>query len=91
MKAVLAVGYATLLIGTPIALINYLKSGVAQSWHGPQYNVYVIWLSLERIAAVGFLGLLAYSAIVFCGHTSTIVGEKSRLHSSTQRPGGFER
>ena len=31
----------------------------------PNTTVYVIWLSLESIAAVGFLGLLAYSAIVF--------------------------
>lgn len=61
----LAVGYATLLIGTPIALINYFN----RAWRGvdtvPNTTVYVVWLSPESIAAVGFLGLLAYSAITF--------------------------
>jgi hypothetical protein len=61
----LAVGYATLLIGTPIALINYFNRAWRRVGTVPNTTVYVVWLSLESIAAVGFLGLLAYSAIMF--------------------------
>jgi hypothetical protein len=65
VKAMLAVGYATLLIGTPIGLTNYFN----RAWHRvgtvPNTTVYVIWLSPESIAAMGFLGLLAYSAVMF--------------------------
>jgi hypothetical protein len=65
VKAMLAVGYATLLVGTPIALINYFNRAWRRVGTVPNTTVYVVWLSLESIAAVGFLALLAYSAIMF--------------------------
>lgn len=65
VKAMLLAGYATLLVGTPIALINYFNRAWRRVGTVPNTTVYVIWLSLESIAAVGFLGLLAYSAIMF--------------------------
>jgi hypothetical protein len=53
------------LLEPPIALINYLNRAWRRVGTVPNTTVYVIWLSLESIAAVGFLGLLAYLAIVF--------------------------
>jgi hypothetical protein len=61
-----AAGYATLLVGTPIALITYFNSGVAQSWHGPQQSRLrdLAQPIVESIAAVGLLGVLAYPATI---------------------------
>ena len=61
----LAIGYAALLIGTAIALINYFNRAWRRVGTVPNTAVHVIWLSLESITAAGFLGLLAYSAIMF--------------------------
>lgn len=65
VKAIVAVGYALLLIGTPVALTTYFN----QAWRrvGTVHNtaVYVIWLSLESVAALGLFGVLAYPAIIF--------------------------
>lgn len=65
VKVIVAAVYVTLLIGTPIALINYFKRAWRRVGAVPNTTVYVIWLSLESIAAVGFLGLLAYPVITF--------------------------
>jgi hypothetical protein len=64
-KAIVVVGYITLLIGTPIALTNYFNRAWRRVGTITNTTVYVIWLSLESIAAVAFLGLVAYPAIVF--------------------------
>ena len=60
----MAAGYATLLVGTPIALITYFNRAWRRAGMVPNRAAYVIWLSLESIAAVGLLGVLAYPAII---------------------------
>jgi hypothetical protein len=65
VKAILATGYATLLLGTPIALIAYFNQAWRRVDTVPNTTTYVIWLSLESIAAVGLLGVLAYPAVLF--------------------------
>ena len=65
VKLIVTAVYVTLLIGTPIALINYFNRAWRRFGAVPNTTVYVIWLSLESIAAVGFLGLLACPVITF--------------------------
>ena len=65
VKAIVAAGYVTLLIATPIALVSYFNRAWRRVRTVPNTTVYVIWLSLESIAALGFLVLLAYSAMLF--------------------------
>jgi hypothetical protein len=64
-KAIMAAGYVTLLIASPIALVSYFNREWRRARSGPNTTVYVIWLSLESVAALGFLVLLVYSAILF--------------------------
>jgi hypothetical protein len=64
-KAIVAAGYVTLLISTPIALIGYFNRAWRRVGAVPNTTAYVIWLSLESIAGAGVLGLLLYSAIMF--------------------------
>lgn len=65
VKAIVAVGYVLLLIGTPISLIAYFNRAWRRVGTVPNTTVYVLWLSLESIAAAGFLGALAYPAMTF--------------------------
>jgi hypothetical protein len=65
VRAIVAAGYATLLVGTPIALITYFNRAWRRVGTVPNTTVYVIWLSLESIAAVGFLAALAYPDVLF--------------------------
>lgn len=65
VKAVVAVVYASFFIGTPIALATYFNHAWRRVSAVPNRTTYVIWLSLESIAAMGFLGLLAYTIITF--------------------------
>jgi hypothetical protein len=65
VKAVVAVVYASFFIGTPIALASYFNQAWRRVRTVPNRTTYVIWLSLESIAGMGFLGLLAYTTITF--------------------------
>jgi len=65
VKALVAAGYVTLLIATPIALINYFNRAWRRVGMVSNKTVYVFWLSLESIAATGLLAVLVYPAIVF--------------------------
>lgn len=65
VKSIVAAGYALLLIGTPISLIAYFNRAWRRVGTVSSTTVYVIWLSLESIAAVGLLGVLAYPIILF--------------------------
>jgi len=65
VKAIVAAGYVTLLVSTPVALINYFNWAWRRVGVVPNTTVYVIWLSLESIAALSFLGVLACSAVMF--------------------------
>jgi hypothetical protein len=67
MKAIVAAGYVTLLVGTPISLIAYFNRAWRRVGTVSKTTAYVIWLSLESVAAVGLLGLIAYPAIIFAG------------------------
>ncbi len=65
IKAVVAVVYALFLIGTPVALVAYFNRAWRRVATVPNRTAYVIWLSLESIAGVGLLGILAYATISF--------------------------
>ncbi len=65
VKAVVAVVYALFLVGTPIALATYFNRAWRRVGTVSNRTVYVVWLSLESIAAAGLLGILAYASISF--------------------------
>lgn len=65
VKAVVAVLFAVLLIGTPIALITYFNRAWRRAATVSNRAAYVTWLSLETVAGAGVVGLLAYVAIAF--------------------------
>jgi hypothetical protein len=64
-KAFVAAGYVTLLVSTPIALIDYFNRAWRRVGAVADTTAYVIWLSLESIAGAGVLRLLLYSATMF--------------------------
>jgi hypothetical protein len=66
-KAIVGTGYVTLFIATPIALFRYFNGAWRKVRTVPNTTAYMIWLSLESVAALGFLVLLAYSAVLFAG------------------------
>lgn len=69
VKVILAVGYALLLVGTPIALIAYFNRAWRRVDTVPNTITYVVWLSLESVGAAGLLGVLAYPVVLFVvGH-----------------------
>jgi hypothetical protein len=63
-KAIVAAGYVALLIASPIALVSYFNREWRRARSVPN-TAYVIWLSLESVAAFAFLLLLPYPAILF--------------------------
>ena len=65
VKAVVAVLFVLLLIGTPIALVTYFNRAWRRVATVPNRTAYVTWLSLETIAGASVVGLLAYVAIAF--------------------------
>jgi hypothetical protein len=87
VKAIFVAGYATLLTGTPIALMNYFNRAWRRVGIVPNTTVYVIWLSLESLAAVGFLCVLAYPAIMFAVARLRWLA-KHRVY--TQKPNGYK-
>jgi len=65
VKAIVAAGLATLLIGTPIALATYFNRAWRRVAAVPNRTAYVLWLSLESIAGIGGLGILVYATVTF--------------------------
>ena len=65
LKVIVAAGYITLLIGNAIALTDYFNRAWRRVGTVTDPTVYVMWLSLESIAAAAFLGLAAYPAVIF--------------------------
>jgi hypothetical protein len=65
VKAIVAVVYALFLIGTSIALATYFNRAWRRVGTVPNRTAYVVWLSLESIAGMGVLGILAYSGGTF--------------------------
>jgi len=65
VKAIVAAGLATLLIGTPIALATYFNRAWRRVAAVPNRTAYVLWLSLESIAGIGVLGILVYATVTF--------------------------
>ncbi len=65
VKAILAAGYATLLIATPISLSAYFNRAWRRVGTVSNTTVYVIWIGLESVAALGLLGVLAYPVIIY--------------------------
>ena len=65
VKAIVAIVYAQFLIGTPIALAVYFDRAWRRVTTAPNRTAYVIWLSLETIAGIGLLGVLAYATVSF--------------------------
>ena len=60
VKVLLAAYWLLLLIGTPIAFFSYFNRAWRHTRAVPNRASYVAWLSLETIAAIGFLALLSY-------------------------------
>jgi hypothetical protein len=63
VTAIIAVIYTQFLIGTPVALATYFN----RAWRGvgtvPNRTAYVVWITLESIAGVALLGILAYKTV----------------------------
>jgi Mg2+/citrate symporter len=65
VKAIIAIVYSMFLIGTPIALATYFNRAWRRVATVPNRTSYVIWMSVESIAAGGLLGILAYATASF--------------------------
>ena len=65
VKTIVAVVYTLFLIGTPIALATYFNRAWRRVRAVPNRTEYVIWMSLESIAGIGLLGVLAYATVAF--------------------------
>ena len=65
VKAIVAAGFATLLVGTPMALATYFNRAWRRVGTVPNRTAYVVWLSLESIAGIGILGILVYATVTF--------------------------
>jgi hypothetical protein len=65
VKAIVAVVFALLLIGTPVALITHFNRAWRRVATVPNRAAYVTWLSLETIAGAAVVGFLAYGVITF--------------------------
>jgi hypothetical protein len=65
VKAIVAIQFALLLVGTPIALITYFNRAWRKVAAVPNRATYVIWMSLESIAAMSVIVLLAYAGVTF--------------------------
>jgi hypothetical protein len=63
VKAIVAAGFATLLVGTPIALATYFNRAWRRVGTAPNRTAYVVWLSLESMAGIGALGILVYATV----------------------------
>lgn len=63
VKVIVTVYLALLLGATPIALVDYFNRQWRRVRSVPNRSAYVLWLSLESIAAMGVLGLLAYALV----------------------------
>jgi hypothetical protein len=57
VKASVAIQFTVLAIGTAIALITYFNRALRRTAGVPNRTAYVIWMSLESIAAVGVVAL----------------------------------
>jgi hypothetical protein len=55
--------YALLTAGTPIGLANYFNRAWCRIAEVPNRTAYVVWLSLESIAGILLLGVLAYATL----------------------------
>ena len=65
VKPIVAGGFATLLVGTPIALATYFSRAWRRVGTVPNRTAYVVWLSLESIAGIGVIGILVYATVTF--------------------------
>ena len=65
VKAVIVVVYTLYIIGTPIALATYFNRAWRRVSTVPNRTAYIIWMSLETVAGVGLLGVLAYATVSF--------------------------
>ena len=65
VKAVIVVVYTLYVIGTPIALAAYFNRAWRRVSTVPNRTAYIIWMSLETVAGVGLLGVLAYATVSF--------------------------
>jgi len=63
VKTIIAVVYALFLIGTPVALAAYFNRAWRRVGAVPNRTEYVIWMSLESIAGIGLVGVLAYATV----------------------------
>ena len=63
VKTIFAIVYTLFLIGTPIAVTTYFNRAWRRVAAVPNRTAYVIWLTLESIAGVGLLGILAYATV----------------------------
>ena len=61
--AIVTVYGALLLAATPIALFDYFNRQWRRVGSVPNRAAYVLWLSLESIAATAVVGLLAYALV----------------------------
>jgi hypothetical protein len=61
VKAIVATVYTLFLIATPVALTSYFNQAWRKVGTLPNRTAYVIWLTLESIAAISLLAVLAYA------------------------------
>lgn len=69
VKAIVAVVYPLLLIGTPITLVRYFIRAWRRATAVPNRTEYLIWISLESVAGAGLLGILLYATVSFAAAT----------------------
>ena len=67
VMVVIAAYWVMLLIGTPIALIDYFNRAWRKLDATPNRATYILWLSLESVAGAGFLAMLLYATIMAVG------------------------